>query len=52
MNLRAEQGLRFNVLKDFYTTVQANVAYDNKPSPGFKKTDTAIIFGLGYAFSL
>ncbi len=52
MNLRAEQGLRFTVLKDFYTSFQANVAYDNKPSPGFEKTDTALIFGLGYDFSL
>jgi hypothetical protein len=52
MNLRTEQGLRFNVLKDFYTTLQVNVTYDNLPSPGFKKTDTAILFGLGYDFSL
>lgn len=52
MNLRSEQGLRFNVLEDFYTTFQANVAYDNKPTPGFDKTDTALIFGLGYDFSL
>jgi putative salt-induced outer membrane protein YdiY len=51
-SLRAEQGLRFMVLKDFYTSFQANVAYDNKPSPGFDKTDTALIFGLGYNFSL
>ncbi len=52
MNLRTEQGLRFTVLKDFYTTFQANVTYDNMPSPGFKTTDTALIFGLGYNFNL
>lgn len=52
MNLITEQGLRFMVLKDFYTSFQANVAYDNMPSPGFKSTDTALIFGLGYNFSL
>jgi putative salt-induced outer membrane protein YdiY len=52
MNLRSEQGLRFTVLKDFYTTIQVNVAYDHLPSPGFKKTDTALIFGLGYNFNL
>jgi putative salt-induced outer membrane protein YdiY len=52
MNLRSEQGLRFTVLKDFYTSFQANVTYDNLPSPGFEKTDTALIFGLGYDFSL
>ncbi len=52
MNLITEQGLRFMVLKDFYTSFQVNVAYDNIPSPGFKSTDTALIFGLGYNFSL
>ena len=52
MNLLTQQGLRFTVLKDFYTTFQANVTYENQPSPGFKKTDTALIFGLGYNFSL
>ena len=52
MNLLAQQGVRFTVVKDFFTSFQANVTYDNKPSPGFKKTDTALIFGLGYNFSL
>ena len=52
MNLITEQGLRFMVLKDFYTSLTVNVAYDNIPSPGFKSTDTALIFGLGYNFSL
>jgi len=52
MNLITEQGLRFMVVKDFYTSFQVNVAYDNLPSPGFKSTDTALIFGLGYNFSL
>jgi putative salt-induced outer membrane protein YdiY len=52
MNLITEQGLRFMVLEDFYTALQVNVAYDNMPSPGFKSTDTAVIFGLGYNFSL
>ena len=52
MNLLTEQGLKFMVLKDFYTSFQANVTYENRPSPGFEKTDTALIFGLGYNFSL
>jgi putative salt-induced outer membrane protein YdiY len=52
MNLHTEQGLRFAVLKNFYTTFQANVDYDNQPSPGFEKTDTTLLFGLGYNFSL
>ncbi len=52
MNLISEQGLRFMVLKDFYSSIQVNVSYDNVPSPGFKSTDTAVIFGLGYNFNL
>ncbi len=50
--LHTEQGLRFNLVKDFYTSFQVNVDWDNTPSPGFDKTDTAILFGLGYSFSL
>jgi len=52
MNLITEQGVRFMVLKDFYSSIQVNVSYDNEPSPGFKSTDTALIFGLGYHFDL
>lgn len=50
--LRSEQGVRFTVLKDFYTTFQVNLTYDNTPAPGFEKTDTTLLFGLGYAFDL
>ena len=52
MNLITEQGIRFMVLKDFYTSIEVDVSYDNIPSPGFRSTDTALIFGLGYNFSL
>jgi len=52
MNLITSQGLRFMVIKDFYTSIEVDVSYDNIPSPGFKSTDTALIFGLGYNFSL
>ena len=50
--LRSEQGVRFTLIKDFYTTFQVNVNYDNTPPDGLKKTDTTLLFGLGYAFDL
>ena len=52
MNLISQQGLRLTVLKGFSTNFEVDVSYDNKPSPGFEKTDTALIFGLGYDFDL
>jgi len=50
--LKTEQGVRFNLLKTFYTTFQANLNYDNTPAPGTEETDTTLLFGLGYAFDL
>jgi len=49
---RSEQGLRFNVWKNFGTTFQANIDYNNAPSPGKDKTDTALIFGLTYNYDI
>jgi hypothetical protein len=50
--LKTQQGIRFAVIKNFFTALQANVNYDNTPSPGFYKTDTTLLFGLGYNFDL
>ena len=50
--IKSEQGVRFTLIKDFYTTFQVNVNYDNTPAPGLEKTDTTLLFGLGYAFDL
>jgi putative salt-induced outer membrane protein YdiY len=50
--IKTEQGVRFTVIKNFFTTIQANVNYNNNPTPGFKKTDTTLLFGLGYHFDL
>jgi putative salt-induced outer membrane protein YdiY len=52
MSVYTEQGLRFNVWKNFGTTFQANITYDNNPSPGADKTDTALIFGLTYTYDI
>ena len=49
---RSEQGLRFNVWKDFGTTFQANIDYNNAPSPGKDTTDTPLIFGLTYNYDI
>lgn len=50
--LRTEQGVRFTIIKDFYSTFQANLNYDNAPAPGTEDTDTTLMFGLGYNFDL
>ena len=50
--ISAEQGIRFNVLDNFYTTIQYNVSFDNTPAEDLEKTDTSLIFGLGYTFDL
>ncbi|WP_414674891.1 DUF481 domain-containing protein [Limnobacter sp.] len=31
-------------------STQLNVDYDNEPVPGNKKTDSALIFSVGYGF--
>lgn len=49
---RSEQGFRFNVWKNFGTTFQANIDYNNAPSPDKDKTDTALIFGLTYNYEI
>ena len=50
--LRTEQGVRFTIIKDFYSTFQANLTYDNAPAAGTEDTDTTLLFGLGYNFDL
>ncbi|MFC1888929.1 YdiY family protein [Thermodesulfobacteriota bacterium] len=50
--LRTEQGIRLTLLKNFFTTFQANITYDKTPAEEAKKTDTALLFGLGYSFDL
>lgn len=43
-------GIRLPVTKNLNLSTQFNVDYDNMPPPGIKKTDTALIFSVGYGF--
>ena len=49
--IKSQQGMRFTIIKDFYTSIQVNMDYDNTPSPGLDRIDTTMLFGLGYNFS-
>ncbi len=50
--IRSRQGLRFTVIKGFFTSLQVNVDFNNAPAADKRKADTALIFGLGYAFDM
>ena len=50
--IRSRQGVRFALLKGFFTSFQVNVDFNNAPVGTNRKADTALIFGLGYAFDL
>ena len=43
-------GVNFTVGEKVHLTIEQEVAYDNLPSIGFKKTDTKSIVRLGYKF--
>lgn len=48
--LRARTGVRIPVGKSFNLSSQVNLDYDNVPAPGKDRTDSALIFSLGYGF--
>lgn len=43
-------GLRVPIANGLNFSTQLNAAHDRSPPPGIQKTDTTLIFGLGYAF--
>jgi putative salt-induced outer membrane protein YdiY len=43
-------GFRVPLAKNLNVSTQLNVDYDNQPADGAKKTDTALVFSLGYGF--
>lgn len=47
---QSQTGLRFPLIEDLNATVQYNIDYDNKPSAEAKKTDSAYIMSVGYAW--
>lgn len=50
LNALTQQGVRFNIIDNFYATMQVNFDWDNTPAPGRKRTDTEYLWGLGYNF--
>lgn len=48
--LNSSTGFRFSIWKGFFASVQVNFEWDNSPSPGFGRRDTAYIASVGYEF--
>jgi putative salt-induced outer membrane protein YdiY len=48
MRVRAEQGFRVPVYKQFSMNIEYDIRYNSKPTPGFKKTDQIYIVGVSY----
>ena len=46
----ADQGLRITVYKNLFFNVEYDLRLNTQPAPGRKKTDEAMIFGVGYEF--
>jgi len=43
-------GIRVPIVENVNVATQVNVDYDNMPPPGVKKTDSSLIFSVGYGF--
>lgn len=48
--LNADQGIRITVYKNLFFNVEYDLRLNTQPAPGRKKTDEAVIFGVGYEF--
>jgi putative salt-induced outer membrane protein YdiY len=48
--LRAQTGIRLNLAAGFVTTLQQDLDYDHRPSPGRRQTDSSVSLTLGYRF--
>lgn len=47
---KTKVGLRVPIVENVNVATQVNVDYDNMPPPGVEKTDTSLIFSVGYGF--
>lgn len=47
---RGRIGFRVPLTHNLNVSTQLNVDYDNQPADGAKKTDTALVFSVGYGF--
>lgn len=48
--VRNKTGIRFPLTDGLNISTQLNVDYDNQPAVGTEKTDTSLIFSVGYGF--
>ena len=49
--INADQGVRITVYKNLFFNVEYDLRLNTQPAPGRKKTDEALIFGVGYEFN-
>ena len=47
---KTKVGLRLPIVDNVNVATQVNVDYDNMPPPGVRKTDTSLVFSVGYGF--
>ena len=50
MFIRTQNGVRLGLAAGFVTTIQEDVDYDRRPSPGRRQTDRTFSLTLGYRF--
>ena len=50
MFIRTQNGVRLSLAAGFVTTIEEDVDYDRRPSPGRKQTDRTFSLTLGYRF--
>jgi putative salt-induced outer membrane protein YdiY len=47
--ITTDQGLVFNLIKNFVTKLQVTYRYNNQPPPGIQKSDTIYLITFGYS---
>jgi putative salt-induced outer membrane protein YdiY len=50
LRILADQGLRVTLIGNLFVNVEYNIRYNGDPAPGRRRTDEAMILGLGYEF--
>lgn len=48
--VNADQGVRITLYKNLFFNVEYDLRLNTQPAPGRKRTDEAVIFGVGYEF--
>jgi hypothetical protein len=50
MFIRTQNGVRIGLAAGFVTTIEEDLDYDRRPSPGRRQTDRTFSLTLGYRF--